>query len=197
MTELQPIIVFHSRHFVCHLEICNRIFVKLLQVMSGFIPRNLDKNDDLSQAVFLASINAAYTHDDSIRRNAMRCISPKNEHQFSCSVYQNHKTSQRCLFREQPNVQDNEPISQCQLQICKSETYLIFKAHFRNFYNLRDIRSRYLYDLDLQIGPRLNVNMPIAKAHNSAYLIVIVTFCSYEILLNQVKCQKCDLKYEG
>ena len=26
MTELQPIIVFNSRHFVRHLGICNRIF---------------------------------------------------------------------------------------------------------------------------------------------------------------------------
>ena len=36
------------------------------------------KAKSLSQAVFLASTNVAYiyTHDDSIRRNAMRCISP-------------------------------------------------------------------------------------------------------------------------
>ena len=30
MVELQPIIVFHGRHFVRHLGICNRIGVKLL-----------------------------------------------------------------------------------------------------------------------------------------------------------------------
>ena len=43
MIELQPIIVFHGRHFVRHLGICNPICVKLLQAMSGVIPRNLKK----------------------------------------------------------------------------------------------------------------------------------------------------------
>ena len=32
MAELPPIIVFHCRHFVRHLGICNPICVKLLQV---------------------------------------------------------------------------------------------------------------------------------------------------------------------
>ena len=86
MAELQPNIVFHGRHFVRHIGIFNPICVKLLQVMSGVIPRNLKKRH-LSQTVFLASINAAHTHtqtrhthtyDDSIRRNAMRYILPKN-----------------------------------------------------------------------------------------------------------------------
>ena len=45
MAELQPIIVFHGRHFVRHLGICNLICVKLLQIMSGVISRNLKKND--------------------------------------------------------------------------------------------------------------------------------------------------------
>ena len=45
MAELRPIIVFHGRHFVRHLGIRNPICVKLLQIMSGFIPRNLNKND--------------------------------------------------------------------------------------------------------------------------------------------------------
>ena len=90
MAELQPIIVFHGRHFVRHLGICNPICVKLLEIMSGVIPCNLKKTMSLSQTVFMRSTNAAYTqtdrhththtdtHDDSIRRNAMRCISPKN-----------------------------------------------------------------------------------------------------------------------
>ena len=86
MAELQPIIVFHGRHFVRHLEICNPVCVKFLQIMSGVIPRNLKKTTSLSQHIFLASTNAAYTdtqthtntHDDSIRRNAMHCISPKD-----------------------------------------------------------------------------------------------------------------------
>ena len=45
MAELQPIVVFHCRHFVRHLEICNPICVKLLQIMSGVIPPNLNKID--------------------------------------------------------------------------------------------------------------------------------------------------------
>ena len=43
MVELRPIIVFHGRHFVRHLGICNPICVKLLQAMSGVIPRNWKK----------------------------------------------------------------------------------------------------------------------------------------------------------
>ena len=90
MAKLQPIIVFHDRHFVRHFGICNPSCVKRLQVMSGVIPRNLKKTY-LYHTVFLTSINAAYTHrdthtdthththDDYIRRNAMRCISPKND----------------------------------------------------------------------------------------------------------------------
>ena len=41
MAELQPIIVFHGRPFVPDLGICNPICAKLLQIMSGVIPRNL------------------------------------------------------------------------------------------------------------------------------------------------------------
>ena len=40
MAELQPIIVFHGRHFVCHLGICNPICVKLLQLMCAIITHN-------------------------------------------------------------------------------------------------------------------------------------------------------------
>ena len=41
MAELRPNIVFHGRHFIRHLGICNPICVKLLQVMSGDIASNL------------------------------------------------------------------------------------------------------------------------------------------------------------
>ena len=41
MAELRPNIVFHGRHFVRHLEICNPICVKRLKFMSGDIPSNL------------------------------------------------------------------------------------------------------------------------------------------------------------
>ena len=81
MAELQPMIVFHGRHFVHHLGICNPICVKLLQFMSGVIPYNfLKKMTSLSQTIFLRSTNAAYTDTNTqtdTRRNAMRCISPK------------------------------------------------------------------------------------------------------------------------
>ena len=40
MAELQPIVVFHGRHFVRLLEICNRICIKLLELMSGIITHN-------------------------------------------------------------------------------------------------------------------------------------------------------------
>ena len=45
MAELRPMIVFHGYHFVRHLGICKLICVNLLSVMSGVIPRNLEKND--------------------------------------------------------------------------------------------------------------------------------------------------------
>ena len=41
--------------------ICNPICVRLIEIMSGVIPRNLKKTS-LSQTVFLRSANAAYTH---------------------------------------------------------------------------------------------------------------------------------------
>ena len=81
--------MFHGRRFFRNLGICNSICVKLLQTMSGVMPRNLKETMSLSQTVFLPSTNEAHTHtdrqtdththDDSIRRNAMRYISPKME----------------------------------------------------------------------------------------------------------------------
>ena len=64
MAELQPNVVFHGRHFVRHLEICNPICVKLLQITFRVIPRNLKKPTSLSQTVILASTNTAYGHTD-------------------------------------------------------------------------------------------------------------------------------------
>ena len=91
MAELTKIIVFHDRHFVRHLGIYNPICVKLLQVMSGVIPRNL-KEKRLPISTRFSGVHKRSTHththihthiqtdthDDSNRRNAMRCISPKN-----------------------------------------------------------------------------------------------------------------------
>ena len=90
MTELRPITVFHGRHFVCHLGICNQICVKLLHIMYGVIPRNL-KNVSISNrfpGVHKRGINTharththththTHTYDDSIRQNAMCRILPK------------------------------------------------------------------------------------------------------------------------
>ena len=90
MAELQPIIVFHGRHFVRYLGICNPICVKFLQVMSGVIPRNLKKRRRLYLKPFswgpqprhththTYTHTHTHTHGDSNRLNAMRCISPKH-----------------------------------------------------------------------------------------------------------------------
>ena len=61
MAELQPIIVFHGRHFVRHLVICNPICVKLLQVMSGVILHNVKKNDVSISNRFPVTTNVEYT----------------------------------------------------------------------------------------------------------------------------------------
>ena len=94
MAELRQNIVFHRRHVVRHLGICNQICVKLLQVMSGVIPSNLKQKRRLYLKPFSWGPQTRHTHtdrqtdthtqthDDSIRRTAMRCISPKN-HYFS------------------------------------------------------------------------------------------------------------------
>ena len=89
MSELRPNIVFQGRHLVRHLGICNLICVKLLQVMSGVILSNLKEKQRLKpfsggQQMRHTHTDThthtyTHTHDDCIRRNAMRCILPKNE----------------------------------------------------------------------------------------------------------------------
>ena len=82
MAELRPIIVFHGRHFVRHLGICNPICVKLLQAMSGVILRNLRKNDVSTSnrfpGVHKRGIHTdTHTHTDthmSIAIGEMQCI---------------------------------------------------------------------------------------------------------------------------
>ena len=66
MAELQPIIVFHGRHYVCYLGICNPICVKLLQIMSGIIPRNSKKND-VSISKRFAGVHKRGIHTDTHR----------------------------------------------------------------------------------------------------------------------------------
>ena len=82
MTELWPIIVFHGCHFVRHLGICNPICVKLLQVISGVIPSVSISNrfpEVYNRRMHTHTHTHTHTHfQDSITRNAMRRISPKN-----------------------------------------------------------------------------------------------------------------------
>ena len=71
-------LVFHGRHF----GTCNLICVKLLQIMSGVIPRNLKKRRLHLQPFFPPRSKTRHTHthtrrqthDDNIRWNAMHCI---------------------------------------------------------------------------------------------------------------------------
>ena len=80
--------MFHSRHFVRHLGICNPICVKLLQIMFCVIPRNEKKLTSLlnrfpevhKRGICTHTHRDTNTHDDSIRRNAMPCISPNKNH---------------------------------------------------------------------------------------------------------------------
>ena len=66
MAELQPIIVFHGRHFVRHLGMCNPICVKLLQIMSGVIPHNL--KNDFSNSNRFPEVHTRGTHTHTRRR---------------------------------------------------------------------------------------------------------------------------------
>ena len=76
MAELRPIIVFHGRNFVHHLGICNPIFVKLLQAMSGVLSRNLKKND-VSTLNRFPGVHKRGIHTDthtSIAIGEMQCV---------------------------------------------------------------------------------------------------------------------------
>ena len=88
MVELQRIKVFHARNFVRHLGICKSDLCQTLTAYVRYYSTQFKRKIRFSsQTVFLRSTNSAYTqthrqtdthiHDDSIRRNAMRCISPK------------------------------------------------------------------------------------------------------------------------
>ena len=47
MIKFQSIIVFHGRHFVRHLGVCNRILVNLLELMAGVNTHNSVKKQSL------------------------------------------------------------------------------------------------------------------------------------------------------
>ena len=64
MAALRSIIVFHGRHFVRYLGICNPSCVKLLQVMSGVNQRNLKKKRRLYLKPFSGGQQTPHTHTD-------------------------------------------------------------------------------------------------------------------------------------
>ena len=85
MAELQLIIVVHGRHIVRHLEICNPICVKLTLidcVRYYYVQLKKKRRHYLKPFSHGPQMRHTHTqtdtHDDSIRRNAIRCISPKN-----------------------------------------------------------------------------------------------------------------------
>ena len=95
MAELLRIIGFYGRHFVRHLGICNPIYVKLLRIMSGAIPRNLKKPSISNRfpEIHKRGIHTdRHTYDDSRRRHAMRCILPKNQTKLFLLCRKQHHT---------------------------------------------------------------------------------------------------------
>ena len=79
MAELRPNIVFHGRHFVRRLGICNPTCLKLLLVMFGIIPSKLKEKRRLYLKPFSSGPQTrhtnthrhththTHTHDDSIK----------------------------------------------------------------------------------------------------------------------------------
>ena len=63
MAELKPIIVFHGRRFVHHLGIFNPLGVKLLQILSGIIMRNLENDVFISNR--LSRVHKRGIHTDT------------------------------------------------------------------------------------------------------------------------------------
>ena len=68
-------------------------------------------------------------------------------------------------------------------------------------HHLRDIRNQNVLDLDLQNGPRSNINILIKSRNIDSYLMTISmsvrSFTIYEIIANQVKYQKFVLENAG
>ena len=136
MAELRSNIMFHGCHFVRNLSICNQICIKHLQVMSGVISSNIKEKRRLCIKPFSWGPQTRHTHthrqtdrhthrhDDSISRNSMRCISPKNT-----STYRMRKV--KCKYINQRimrlNIWCNSnviPVCDLLLYICKSNEVL-------------------------------------------------------------------------
>ena len=112
MVELRPNIEFHGCEFVRHLGICNQICVKLLQVMSGVIPRNLKK-----RRVYLKPFSwgpqtrhthtYTQTHTDTHRHTqkthipldiVMENVYPRFNFDFWITIYLCFQTNSNLLF---------------------------------------------------------------------------------------------------
>ena len=76
MAELQPIIAFHSRHFVRHLGICNRICVNLLQLMFDVITHNSVKKRSLRINKWLNYATLAVLVGEQLLRNSIDDVAP-------------------------------------------------------------------------------------------------------------------------
>ena len=94
MAELRPNIVFHGRHFVRHLGVCTPICVKLLQVMSCVIPRNLKQNGvSISNRFPEVHKRRIHTHTDrhthththlTIAEGEMQCVAFRLKSNWNC-----------------------------------------------------------------------------------------------------------------
>ena len=85
--------MFHGRHFVCHLGICNPVCVKLLQAMSGVIPRNFEKKRRLYLKPFSWRPQTRHTHrhtHTSMAIGEMQCIT------FRLQIQRTHLPSTVC-----------------------------------------------------------------------------------------------------
>ena len=208
MAELQPIIVFHGHHFVRHLGICNPICVKLLQIMSGVISRNLKQKRRLYLKPFFWGSQTrhtntqtdghthTHTHDDSIRRNAMRCISPKN-YSIDADIERNTTMVQFSNFSES-NCEwpwlFTCIIGQGQMWIYQFKdnrrlsTYGNCNVCSIN-HRLRDICSRNMHNLDLDLynGPRPIVNVPIKSQYTTFYMVTIACLLYLSPFARQIR----------
>ena len=81
MAELQSIIVFHGRHFVRCLGICNPICVKLLQIMSDVIPCNTKQKRRLYLKQFSWGPQTRHTHTQTDRHTHTRTTIAQGEMQ--------------------------------------------------------------------------------------------------------------------
>ena len=148
MAEVQPIIVLRSRHSIRHLGICNQICVKLLEIMSGVIPCNLKKRRLYLKPFFWRTRQPhrhtdTHTHDDSIRRTAMRCISPNK-----CNL---QKDKQFNYHRNRSSMKTNKPLLVPSITLIKPRPHSAATPSLHRFVVKRAI-------VRLFVKPALSIN---------------------------------------